>query len=120
MQSNSKEYRKAWYEKNRKHRIAQIYEYQERRRLELTNLMLEVLAGEGCSDCPENDPMVLEFDHVRGEKTEDVSMMVRGCRPWTTIEKEIEKCEVVCANCHKRRTHQRNNSKRQQILNKPS
>jgi hypothetical protein len=47
---------------------------------------------------------VLEFDHVRGIKVLDVSVMVaRGYR-WRRIESEIAKCVVRCANCHRRRT----------------
>lgn len=50
--------------------------------------------------------MVLEFDHVTGTKSFDVGQ----CLPryaWESILDEIEKCEVVCASCHRRRTARR-------------
>lgn len=59
-----------------------------------------------CTDCKQSFPYyVLDFDHVRGEKLFDLS----GCKGWywEAIEAEIAKCDVVCANCHRERTHQR-------------
>ncbi len=56
----------------------------------------------GCADCGEHDPIVLEFDHVRGEKLLTIAD-ARSSRSWASIMEEIEKCEVVCANCHRRR-----------------
>jgi hypothetical protein len=53
-------------------------------------------------DCGESDPVVLEFDHLR-DKSYNVSALLRAWS-WNRVLQEIEKCEVVCANCHKRRT----------------
>jgi L-lysine 2,3-aminomutase len=47
----------------------------------------------------------LEFDHINQEtKMSCISEMIRDQRPWRVILKEIAKCEVRCANCHRRRT----------------
>jgi hypothetical protein len=54
-----------------------------------------------CVDCGESDPIVLQMDHLR-DKLADVSTMMRSAR--VTIEAEIAKCEVRCANCHTRKT----------------
>jgi transcription elongation factor Elf1 len=60
-----------------------------------------------CVDCGERDPVVLEFDHVRGSKRDIVSrMLYTGCT-WSAIDAEIGKCEVRCANCHRRVTDKR-------------
>ena len=57
-----------------------------------------------CVDCGEDDPVVLQFDHVRGEKIYNIGTLVAAAAPWERIETEIAKCEVRCANCHWRRT----------------
>lgn len=56
-----------------------------------------------CVDCGEADIRVLEFDHLR-DKVSNVSKMILRGNIWKTVLKEIEKCEVVCCNCHRRRT----------------
>ncbi len=60
-----------------------------------------------CVDCGENNPLVLTFDHVRGNKRLGISEMVG--RGWSieTIKEEIRKCDVVCFNCHMRRERRR-------------
>src|SRR5262249_43971664 len=67
--------------------------------------ILAYLAEHPCVDCGQTDPVVLDFDHVdRATKSSDVGKMMKECWSWTAIEAEIEKCEVRCANCHRRRT----------------
>jgi hypothetical protein len=59
----------------------------------------------GCVDCGESDPVVLEFDHVRGTKLAAVTSMVsRTTRALGVIRDEIAKCDVRCGNCHRRKT----------------
>jgi hypothetical protein len=67
-------------------------------------LIYGFLAQHACVECGEADPRVLEFDHVRGEKKGNISDMVRRGVPWARVTEEIQKCEVRCANCHRRRT----------------
>ena len=53
----------------------------------------------GCADCGYNeDPVALQFDHVRGVKTGTVGSMVHYSRE--RLDAEIAKCVVRCANCH--------------------
>lgn len=60
----------------------------------------------GCADCGENNHIVLDFDHLRDKKY-NISRMVHDGFSVKAIKKEIEKCEVVCANCHRIRTYNR-------------
>ena len=74
--------------------------------------LFDYLQGHPCVDCGESDPIVLEFDHVRGEKKYNVTEMGWRILSWKTLLKEIAKCEVRCANCHRRQTARRRNSYR--------
>lgn len=64
------------------------------------------LTANPCVDCNEKDIVVLEFDHVRGIKEDNVSSLIVS-QNREAIWKEIAKCDVVCANCHRRRTAKR-------------
>lgn len=65
----------------------------------------EYLSARVCADCGCSDWRVLEFDHRDPEeKVFNVANMMRAWS-WKNILREIEKCEVVCANCHRIRTY---------------
>jgi hypothetical protein len=73
------------------------------------------LKTQQCVDCGESDPLVLEFDHVRGTKEREIAKMVSNKVSWPKIEAEISKCEIRCANCHRRITAKRCNSYRYRL-----
>lgn len=61
-----------------------------------------------CADCKlDFPPQVMDFDHVTGEKRHSPSNMMGKGAKRETIAREIAKCEVVCACCHRTRTAQR-------------
>jgi hypothetical protein len=65
----------------------------------------EYLAASSCADCGTSDIAILEFDHRDPrEKRYDISSQVQYAVSWVAILREIAKCDVVCANCHRRRT----------------
>ena len=74
------------------------------RRGALIEHVLHYLYKNPCVDCGESDVLVLEFDHVRGKKKMAISQMVSGEYTKRLIDEEIAKCDVRCANCHRRRT----------------
>lgn len=57
-----------------------------------------------CIDCGETNNACLEFDHVKDKKVMAVSQMIKKNYSWKAIEKEIQKCEIRCSNCHQKRT----------------
>jgi hypothetical protein len=73
-------------------------------RAERANAIVEYLTTHPCVDCGEADPLVLEFDHRRDKEFTIGRDWIT--RPWAEVLAEIEKCEVRCANCHRRRTAQ--------------
>lgn len=60
-----------------------------------------------CLDCGKFYPYyVMDFDHVRGQKHKNVMELIPSLSK-KKIDEEIAKCEVVCSNCHRIRTHMR-------------
>jgi hypothetical protein len=60
-----------------------------------------------CTDCGiKYPPYVMDFDHVKGQKEFNIGSKYHG-RSVDKLILEIEKCEIVCANCHRIRTHER-------------
>lgn len=59
-----------------------------------------------CLDCGGRFPAVcMDFDHLRDKKFSIMSAYGRW--PWKDVLAEIDKCEIVCANCHRIRTAER-------------
>ncbi len=93
-----------WYAKNRQKQIANSAKRRLAARDEARKYVWNYLHTHPCVDCGESDPVVLEFDHVRGRKSEDVSVMVQGGWSLNAIQTEIAKCDVRCANCHRQKS----------------
>lgn len=75
------------------------------KRLEKMQKVLEYLKIHPCIDCGESHPIVLEFDHRDDtEKIRAVSQMITENCGLEKIFNEIEKCDIRCANCHRRKT----------------
>jgi hypothetical protein len=63
------------------------------------------LQSNPCVDCGEKDVLVLEFDHKdRHYKNFNVSYLIMKCESHKILAEEVEKCDVRCANCHRRKT----------------
>lgn len=88
-----------------------LYANQAKYREENFKKLWKILSISSCSDCGIFDPRVLEFDHLpEFEKKFDIARAVSGStRSWNSILNEINKCEIVCANCHRIRTIGRGN-----------
>jgi transcription elongation factor Elf1 len=97
-------YRRSHYLRNRPEYIAREVDRTRRRRTENRRLMRAYLRVHPCVDCGESDIVTLQFDHRdRATKRQDVALLVVG-KPWSAVSTEIEKCDVRCANCHRKRT----------------
>lgn len=61
-----------------------------------------------CMDCGVLYPWyVMEFDHARGTKRNDVAKLAHAPVSMATLLTELAKCDLVCANCHRGRTYRR-------------
>ena len=64
--------------------------------------------AKGCFDCKTKYPhYILEFDHRPGTRKIDVVYRVLKRLGEDAAWKEVKKCDVVCSNCHKQRTYER-------------
>ncbi|MFD1646909.1 homing endonuclease associated repeat-containing protein [Haloarchaeobius litoreus] len=87
-----------WYYKNRQQEI----EKKDRRRAELRSWLHEYKLQQcACVRCGEGDPACLDFHHT-GEKEMGIAEMVMYGYSRESILEEIERCEVLCANCHRK------------------
>ena len=75
------------------------------KRLRAREFVWLYLTTHPCVHCGETDPIVLEFDHLdQATKTANIARMVSQGLGTAKIQAEIDKCQVLCCNCHRRRT----------------
>lgn len=96
------DHHRAWYRANPGRRAA-IREATAALRAKAQEVVWAHLSTHPCVACGEADPLVLEFDH-RQDKTFNISHMITGCYKINSLKEEIAKCDVRCANCHRRKT----------------
>lgn len=97
------------YQKN-KEIYKQKSKKNNRRKSSILKEYLNWLKSVPCADCGrEWMPHAMDFDHVKGEKRFNLSAIAQGNKTWDEglIQEEIEKCEVVCACCHRIRSYNR-------------
>lgn len=99
-------YGKVYYRANREAQKARLLRNVQATREQNRLRTVEYLLRHPCVDCGNADIVVLQFDHMR-DKTADIARLVASGRTWAAIVREIEKCEVRCSNCHRRKTAQR-------------
>jgi len=105
LQSRCRSCSRRWYLRNRAAHIANVGRRNVGHRQRVWELLAEYFEDHPCVDCGESDVRCLEFDHRdRATKSSSISRLVRNFSSWNAILAEIEKCDVRCANCHRRRT----------------
>jgi len=98
--------REIWYPKNKKKHISYINNIKKK----IGSYVLDFKKRSKCFDCGikgDRYPEVLDFDHVNGDKKFNISEFRKYTSGFNKVKKEISKCEVVCANCHRIRTADR-------------
>jgi hypothetical protein len=77
------------------------------RRAELRVRAARIKSERGCDRCGESDPGCLDFHHRSGEeKVLSVSKTISHRSAWAPVQTEIDKCDVLCANCHRKEHYQ--------------
>ncbi|HZP97517.1 MAG TPA: hypothetical protein VFC31_14455 [Candidatus Limnocylindria bacterium] len=97
-------YRRQHYLRNRAEYVAREAARIKTFRIENRVKIFEYLSVHPCVDCGETDVLVLEFDHRDpSTKQRDIGF-IAARKPWKFVLAEIAKCDVRCANCHRKRT----------------
>jgi len=110
------EYKKTHYRSNRAYYVWKGNKSKQKLVERNRRFVVAYLLVHPCVDCGEPDPLVLDFDHRDPEKKiMTVSLLVSRVRKERLIE-EIEKCDVRCANCHRRKTAKQLRHVRYRIL----
>jgi len=85
--------------------LKQVKERTEAARAARKEYVYQYLLTHPCIQCGGSDPRVLEFHHRDpSEKDMDVTHMLSGGYSIKRIEAELAKCDVLCANCHRKVT----------------
>lgn len=101
----SRAYIKNHYDNNRSYYLKKAKRRGKELKRQLHEYLFNYLSKSECVDCGEKDILVLEFDHrEKIEKSYNISHIHRNSMTLDTLISEIEKCDVRCANCHRRKT----------------
>lgn len=97
------DYQKAYYKKN----PSSIRTSVNKQSKKIRDFIKEY-KNKPCTDCGETYPYyVMDLDHIKGSKSFNLSEAASKYRTIKRIQEEIDKCELVCANCHRIRTFTR-------------
>jgi hypothetical protein len=97
-----KEYKKQWHQKNIEKRKISI----KKRKQKIIQWFNDYKKTLKCEKCGETHPATIDFHH-KNEKKYGLSKMVYYGYSKKRIQEEISKCQVLCANCH-RKIHWKN------------
>ena len=90
-------YSQTWYRQHKEEVIAR----RKKRQLEIRYWFMRYKSSLCCMDCGISHPAILQFHHRnRPEKSFNISDVVRRANSVKQITNEIEKCNVLCVNCH--------------------
>lgn len=96
-----KKYHAKWYEDNKESRKKQIKD----RLKKLKQKFRELKSTKSCEKCGESESFALDFHHVTINKRNNLSKMVHDGLGWESLVEEMEKCIILCSNCHRIEHH---------------
>lgn len=98
-QDKMRQYRRDWYQRNKERAKSAIYS----RRLLMKDWLCGIKLELSCINCGESDPCCLDFHHTDPSKKEfSLAEAVGRGLSKEKIKKEIDKTQILCANCHRK------------------
>lgn len=102
-----------YYKDNREKHLKVVYAAKRIRIEDNHRKVYDYLLTHPCVKCGEVNPVMLDFHHVDPSKKEHcIFEMVNEGRSWSKTEKEISKCQILCANDHRVETARQTNSRK--------
>lgn len=92
---------KEWYQNNKARHIENIV----RNTADFSSTVMEWKKQQQCFLCNENYTACLEFHHLESETKEAIISNLMRCNSWTRLVDELNKCIILCANCHRKVHH---------------
>jgi hypothetical protein len=89
-----------WYQNNKATHIKRVRAADVKQKERLRQVIAEHKA-KGCSRCPMKHPAAIDFHHTEGDKEVSIGNVVKQRWSVARLEKEIAKCILLCANCHR-------------------
>lgn len=97
-------YDKVYHKTRSKESLDRKFALQRKRIKEIRLWLTNYKTTNGCSQCSENDWRCLDFHHNKGSKSFNIGDAGRAGKSIETIQSEIAKCIILCANCHRKET----------------
>ena len=101
--------RRRWYHANRDEQSKKATDNRKAYAERNAQYVREIKARTPCMDCGRTfPPCAMDFDH-RGDEQKDrcVAVLVRRAVSLKRLQAEIDKCDLVCACCHRVRSEAR-------------
>ncbi|HEX8846164.1 MAG TPA: hypothetical protein VF791_16060 [Pyrinomonadaceae bacterium] len=97
----ARSYGRDYYRRNRQHLLAKQAEKNKKLREKQRQWLIDYKKGLACVRCGENHPATLQFHHRNHEEKEfEIALYTALGFSKARLLAEIEKCDVICANCH--------------------
>lgn len=91
------------YANNKQYYINKAKKRNEELKAIIVEYVRNYLLAHPCVVCDESDIIVLQFDHIK-DKSYNIGRMISEKMDLELIKLEIDKCQILCANCHIRKT----------------
>lgn len=97
-----RQWKREWYQENKGTIVKQQQIYKKTVFIKRKKEAVQLLGGK-CLKCGYKKCLaVLEFHHKKKEEKEyTIGSMIRYGKSWELIKKELKKCILLCANCHR-------------------
>lgn len=85
------------YQANKKQKLSE-------NRSVVNDYLWNIYSNSKCEHCGISDPLILDFDHIVPEE-KSFTISERKDLPVDKLKKEIDKCRILCCNCHQIKSH---------------